>query len=129
MSKKEEPMNTIDSAGYAAMDGRTLYNSMPVSKSGTTTTQQITPDRAQAAQFIEQNIQQVKSDSQQLQKMSELVTGRKLLFNVNKELGSVVVTVVDSNTNKVVKQIPSEDMQNLKIRIRKAIGSLFDDLA
>ena len=62
-------------------------------------------------------------------KMANNITGRKLQFNVNKELGSVVVTILDSNTNKVLKQIPSEDIQNLKLRIRKAIGNIFDELA
>ena len=61
--------------------------------------------------------------------MASNITGRKLQFNVNKELGSVVVTILDSNTNKVLKQIPSEDIQNLKLRIRKAIGNIFDELA
>jgi flagellar protein FlaG len=61
--------------------------------------------------------------------MANNVTGRKLQFSVNKELNSVIVTIVDSNTNKVLKQIPSEDIQNLKLRIRKAIGNIFNELA
>ena len=60
--------------------------------------------------------------------MTEMVGGNKLQFNVNKELGSVVVSIVDSATNQVIKQIPSEDMQKLKLRIRKAIGSMFDEV-
>ena len=71
---------------------------------------------------------EIKADSQQLQKMSEMVDGRKLQFNVNKELGSVVVKIIDTNTNQVLKEIPSEDMQKLKLRIRKAIGNLFDEV-
>ena len=55
--------------------------------------------------------------------------GRKVQFNVNNELDSVVVKIVDANTNQVVKEIPSEDIQKLKINIRRAIGLLFDDLA
>ena len=57
-----------------------------------------------------------------------MVDGRKLQFNVNKELGSVVVKIIDTNTNQVLKEIPSEDMQKLKLRIRKAIGNLFDEV-
>ena len=70
----------------------------------------------------------IKADTQALQKMTEMVGGNKLLFSVNKELGSVVVSIVDSATNQVIKQIPSEDMQKLKLRIRKAIGSMFDEV-
>ena len=71
---------------------------------------------------------EIKADAQQLQSMSDRVMGRELQFNVNKELGSIVVKVVDPSTNQVVKEIPSEEIQNLKIRIRKAIGIIFDEI-
>ena len=124
-------MNAITSNAivHTAMDGQSLYSSaVTMSKSNAVkqTVEPITPTGAQVAQNIEQNLAQIKEDSQQLQKMFEMVDGRKLQFNVNKELGSVVVRVVDSNTNQVLKEIPSEDMQKLKLRLRKAIGNLFD---
>jgi flagellar protein FlaG len=116
---------------HVAMDGQSLYN---INKNSASNAAQqlaatsITPTGAQVAQNIEQNIAEVKADSQALQKMTEMVGGNKLLFSVNKELGSVVVSIVDSETNQVIKQIPSEDMQKLKLRIRKAIGSMFDEV-
>ena len=126
-------MNTINtnSMVHVAMDGQSLYN---INKNSASNAAQqlaatsITPTGAQVAQNIEQNIAEVKADSQALQKMTEMVGGNKLLFTVNKELGSVVVSIVDSETNQVIKQIPSEDMQKLKLRIRKAIGSMFDEV-
>ena len=124
-------MNAITSNAivHTAMDGQSLYSSaVTMSKSNVVkqTVEPITPNGAQVAQNIEQNLAQIKEDSQQLQKMYEMVDGRKLQFNVNKELGSVVVRVVDSNTNQVLKEIPSEDIQKLKLRLRKAMGNLFD---
>ena len=124
-------MNTITSNAmvHTAMDGQSLYSSaVTMSKSNVVkqTVEPITPNGAQVAQNIEQNLAQIKEDSQQLQKMYEMVDGRKLQFSVNKELGAVVVRVVDSNTNQVLKEIPSEDIQKLKLRLRKAMGNLFD---
>ena len=124
-------MNTISSNAmvHTAMDGQSLYSSaVTMSQNNVVkqTVEPITPNGAQVAQNIEQNLAQIKEDSQQLQKMYEMVDGRKLQFNVNKELGSVVVRVVDSNTNQVLKEIPSEDIQKLKLRLRKAMGNLFD---
>ena len=124
-------MNAITSNAivHTAMDGQSLYSSaVTMSKSNVVkqTVEPITPTGAQVAQNIEQNLAEIKEDSQQLQKMYEMVDGRKLQFNVNKELGSVVVRVVDSNTNQVLKEIPSEDIQKLKLRLRKAMGNLFD---
>ena len=126
-------MNTINvnSTVQMAMDGQNLYISN-AKTAGTKSTQKvtpITPDGSQVAQNIKDSIAQTKADTQELQKMANNITGRKLQFNVNKELGSVVVTILDSNTNKVLKQIPSEDIQNLKLRIRKAIGNIFNELA
>ena len=126
-------MNTINtnSMVHVAMDGQSLYN---INKNSASNAAQqlaatsITPTGAQVAQNIEQNIAEIKADSQALQKMTEMVGGNKLQFSVNKELGSVVVSIVDSATNQVIKQIPSEDMQKLKLRIRKAIGSMFDEV-
>ena len=127
-------MNTINtnSMVHVAMDGQSLYNVN--SRNANTAAQQqsaalsITPTGAQVAQNIEQNMAEIKADTQALQKMTEMVGGSKLQFSVNKELGSVVVSIVDSATNQVIKQIPSEDMQKLKLRIRKAIGSMFDEV-
>ena len=124
-------MNTISTNAviHTAMDGQSLYSSaVTVQKSAVAkqAVELMTPNGAQVAQNIEQNLAEIKEDSQQLQKMYEMVDGRKLQFNVNKELGAVVVRVVDSNTNQVLKEIPSEDIQKLKLRLRKTIGNLFD---
>ena len=126
-------MNTINtnSMVHVAMDGQSLYNTNRNTVSNTAqqvAALSITPTGAQVAQNIEQNMAEIKADTQALQKMTEMVGGNKLQFTVNKELGSVVVSIVDSTTNQVIKQIPSEDMQKLKLRIRKAIGSMFDEV-
>lgn len=85
-------------------------------------------DGARVVDNLVENNAQVKADAQQLQRLSDIVMGRKLQFNVNEELGSVVVKVVDPSTNQVIKEIPSADIQKLKINIRKAIGVLFDEM-
>lgn len=125
-------MNTIRTSGQnLAMDGQNYYK--VASKAASANIKQadlqiITPSGAQVAQNIAQNIAQVKEDAQQIQKLSDLVMGHKLQFNVNQELGSIVINIVDPSTNQVIKEIPSEEMQQLKIRMKKAIGLLFDEM-
>ena len=51
------------------------------------------------------------------------------MFNVNEEIDKVVVKIVDPSTNKVIKEIPSEDIQKLQARIRETIGLLVDENA
>ena len=128
-------MNTIsNSMVHVAMEGQTLYNNKISSTSSNAVKtqpvvqQSITPTGAQVAENLAQSMAEVKADTQELQKMSEMIAVNKLQFSVNKELGSVVISIIDSSTNQVVKQIPSEDMQKLKLRIRKAIGSIFDEV-
>lgn len=126
-------MNTISSNSMVqmAMDGQTLYKANVKSadtNNQSVQTQSIAPGGAQVVQNIEQTAAETKEATQQLQKMSDLIAGNKLQFNVNKELGSVIVSVIDANTDKVIKQIPSEEIQNLKLRIRKAIGNIFDEV-
>ena len=128
-------MNTINnSMVHMATEGLSVYKSATTNTSTENkavtkqTAEPIIQNRSQVAQNIEQNLAEIREDSQQLQKMSEMVYGRKLQFNVNKELKQVVIAIVDQNTNQVIKEIPSEDMQKLKLRIRKAIGNLYNEL-
>lgn len=122
-------MNTISSAVQnLAMEGQSLYVSGYSRGTPSAAAQPAIQTGAEVAQNIEQNLAETKAASQEIQRISELSGGRTLRFSVNKELGSVVVSIVDSNTNQIVKEIPSEDMQKLKIRLRKAIGSLYDNL-
>lgn len=128
-------MNTISSLGQTlAMDGLNL-NSSAVTPAKNISTQKSsavntlkTPTGSEVVDNLDQSMAEIKADAQQLQSMSDRVMGRELQFNVNKELGSIVVKVVDPSTNQVVKEIPSEEIQNLKIRIRKAIGIIFDEI-
>ena len=114
------------------MDGHNYFNSATTLKktSVTMTTPQgpAIVNGAQVAKNIAQNIANVEEDARQLQKLSDIVMGRKLQFNVDKQLGSVIIKIIDPSTNQVIKEIPSADMQKLKIKIRKAIGLLFDEL-
>jgi flagellar protein FlaG len=127
-------MNTISSSTIGqtmAMDGRSYY-SAPAVKQKTTVdlpdTGRLPSSSAEVAQTIEQNLAQVKESVAQLQKLSDLTVGHKLQFNVNNELGEVIVKVVDPKTNQVIKEIPSEDVQNMQIRMKKVLGLLFDEM-
>lgn len=62
----------------------------------------------------------------QLQNLSEFLD-RKVKFNVNEELDRVVIKVIDPSTDKVIKEIPSAEVQEMQIRIKDALGFLFDE--
>ena len=125
----------VNSVGQSlAMDGHTNVNSGAAAvirqNSATTKPSATVPmaDAAHVVQNITENIAQVKEDVRQLQKLSDVVMGRKVQFTVNQELNQVVVAIVDPSTDQVIKEIPSADIQKLKARIRKTIGLLFDEM-
>lgn len=124
-------MNTISNIGSnMAMEGR-YYSSGSVKNANSerAAVQQLNiADGARVVDNLVQNNAQIKADASELQKLSDMVMGRKLQFNVNEELGTIVVKVVDPSTNQVIKEIPSADVQKIKINIRKAIGVLFDEI-
>jgi flagellar protein FlaG len=74
----------------------------------------------------EQNQAKLLKVVEQIQSISNMFD-RKLQFRINNELDEVVVKVIDSNTDKVIREIPSAEIQKLQIRIKEALGLLFDE--
>ncbi len=82
---------------------------------------------AEVSQNIATNLADTQADVQELQKLSDMVMGHKLQFNVNNDLNRVIVKVVDTSTNEIIREIPSEDLQKLQARMKHTIGLLFDE--
>ncbi|AIN94704.1 flagellar protein FlaG [Treponema putidum] len=69
---------------------------------------------------------EISKAAAQIQKLCDMC-GRKLQFKVNKDTNRIVVKVIDTNTDKVIREIPSEEIQRLQARIRETVGLLFDE--
>ena len=122
-------MNTISTYGKTmAMDGQKVYNSLSKKTSIEPVKTPMASSAAEVLENIEQNKAQIEASAKELQRLSDMVTGNKLKFTVNDELNKIVVTVVNSSTNEVIRQIPSEDLQRIQARMKHAIGLLFDEM-
>lgn len=122
-------MNTISTYGKTmAMDGQKVYNSLSKKTPIEPVKTPMASSAAEVLENIEQNKAQIEASAKELQRLSDMVTGNKLKFTVNDELNKVVVTVVNSSTNEVIRQIPSEDLQRIQARMKHAIGLLFDEM-
>lgn len=53
---------------------------------------------------------------------------RKLQFIVDHNSNEVIVKVIDKETDKVIREIPPEELQRLYRNLKEAIGLLFDDM-
>ncbi len=125
-------MNTINGINgqTLAMDGHSFNTFLGNKKVQHITTEPtIFPNTAaEVSKTLADNLTKTKEAVQEIQKVSNLVLGHKLKFNVNNELGRVIVSVVDPSTNKVIREIPSEDLQKIQIQMKHAIGLLFDEM-
>ncbi len=108
-----------------AMDRR-LEGSVNSSLRSTAVALQTAENAAKASQPEKANEERVSRIADQIQQVAN-VFDRKLSFQVNKELDEVIVKVIDSNTDKVIREIPSAEIQKLQIRIKEALGLLFDE--
>jgi flagellar protein FlaG len=108
-----------------AMDRR-LEGSVNSSMRNTTAALQTAERASQQTQQTAQDPEHMKKVVDQIQNIANLFD-RKLQFQVNDALGDVVVKVIDSTTDKVIREIPSAEIQKLQIRIKEALGLLVDE--
>ena len=80
---------------------------------------------AKAAAPKEKDVKEAVKDIQDF--VSTVTTD--LRFTVDKETGRTVVTVVDSETQQVVRQIPTEDIMKIARNIDRMQGLLFSGRA
>jgi flagellar protein FlaG len=112
-----------------AMDGRSFFNTSSARAQITLPETNVLPtSAAEVSQNLADNLAKTEKTVQELQQLSDMVLGHTLQFTINNELDKVIVEVVDPETNKVIRQIPSEDMQKIQIQMKHAIGLLFDEM-
>jgi flagellar protein FlaG len=69
---------------------------------------------------------EVESQARALEK-TFLAFNRRVRLSVNEEINQIIIKVVDSQTDKVIKEIPAEEIQHLIARIKETIGLLVDE--
>jgi flagellar protein FlaG len=76
------------------------------------------PDKAEQALDVGEVVARIRAQVQTLQ--------RNLNFSVDKSTGEVVVQVIDGDSGKMVRQIPSEDVLRLAERLDEMRSLLFE---
>jgi flagellar protein FlaG len=51
----------------------------------------------------------------------------RIRLSVNEEINQIIIKVVDGKTDKVIKEIPAEEIQRMTAKIRQMIGFLVDE--
>jgi len=91
-----------------------------------------TAEMAQAARQLTQpetkvKPQMIRSTAKDLERIG-LAFNRKLQFEVNHDSNQVIIKVIDKETDRVIKELPPEELQRLHSNLREAIGLLFDEM-
>ena len=69
----------------------------------------------------------VESTAADLQRLGSAFN-KKLQFVVDHNSNEVIVKVIDKATDKVIKELPPEELQRLHTNLKEAIGLLFDEM-
>ncbi len=70
--------------------------------------------------------QEIEAQAKALEK-TFLAFNRRVVLSVNDQINQVIIKVVDAETDKVIKEIPAEEIQHLIARIKETIGLLVDE--
>jgi flagellar protein FlaG len=68
----------------------------------------------------------VRSKAADLEKIS-LVFNKKLQFVVDQQSKEITVKVIDKETDKVIRELPPEELQQLHNNLKETFGLLFDE--
>jgi len=70
--------------------------------------------------------QDIENQAKALEK-TFLAFNRRVVLSVNDQINQVIIKVIDAETDKVIKEIPAEEIQHLIARIKETIGLLVDE--
>ena len=70
-----------------------------------------------------------KIDKTQLKlELDRMIRDTRFQYVIKDELDYFVVRIIDKNTDKVIREIPSKELQRVHENINQALGLLFDEL-
>jgi len=90
-------------------------------------------EAAAKAESVADSIERAKLSAEQLQASVEQLNQmmkegqRSLAFSVDESAGEVVIRISDSETNELVRQIPTEEALAIREHLDQVIGMLFSE--
>lgn len=110
--------------------------SAPINASAMPLHQVFTPAEVHKAQLdttqkIEQPVpDQKKNVHIQVKELNDLAKtlDKRLQFVIDQDTKDIIVKVIDANTDKVIKELPEEELQKLHKSIKEALGLLINEL-
>jgi flagellar protein FlaG len=73
------------------------------------------------------DLSQIAEVAMDLRNKMQVLHNVDLNFSVHEASGKIMVTVVDEDTGKVIREIPSRELLDLAAKLEEAIGLIFDE--
>ena len=83
--------------------------------------------REQVVRQVQVKPQVIHSATEDIKRMSQVLS-KKLQFVVDHGSNQVIVKVIDRETDKVIKELPPEELQRLHRNLKEAVGLLLDKM-
>lgn len=80
------------------------------------------PEPVMTAEELQRDLQQLR------EALDRMVANTRFTYYVNEKIDQFVVRIVDRDTDNVIKEIPSREIQRMHENIQEAIGLIFDTL-
>jgi len=61
--------------------------------------------------------------------LDKLIRNTRFQYVLKGELSHLAVRIIDRDTDKIIREIPSRELQKIHENIERALGILFDELA
>jgi len=68
----------------------------------------------------------IRRDVEKLEKMVAQFN-RRFDISINENIGRIIIKVIDTDTDKVIKEIPPEEIQHMVQRLQEMVGLLVDE--
>ncbi len=121
--------STVPSQSPSSPAKNAINETVAVRQDGNQPVRMETPRQSDAAENVTENIEKRLDDV--VERLNDFVqqTQRDLNFRVDKDSGVTVVTVTDSLTDEVIRQIPSKEALERLQNLEDIQGLLFRDQA
>ena len=93
---------------------------LPVEQKAAARQEELVLPGSQRAQYPD-----LQTTTSELERIS-LAFNRRLRFEIDHESKEILVKVIDGETDKVIKELPPEELRRLHSSLRETIGFLFD---
>ena len=117
--------------GVESLSSQQLHNSNNNSSKNIKSNNKKTNKQTQSLQERKEYNQQELEDEvrESVKDVNEIVDKVKegLSFQIHEDTEELMVQVIDVNTDEVIKELPPEEMLDLKARINEMVGILIDE--